>query len=572
MKKNKGFTLIELLAIIVILAIIAVITVPIILNVIDNAKRGVAETSAQGYLKAVEKQLVMNNVDRTKDPVTDGTYNITELKNMGVQVSGKEPKEGSVTIKNGKIDACTLVINEYTVTCLENGKVTSEIFNDTLTHNNIVYSWSGEYYDNFLKEETFKIMKDLNITTVYHSFNDLYINEEENIADNLLNEGYEVYHLIGASDWYNKFDEIKIQIDNVYNYNIRKNKKIKGLVLDVEFYVLNEYQTNPNNVIESLINTYNQVLTYAHNKNLKVIFCLPSWLDTEYPSQLEELIKISDGVSIMNYNQSVVFEGITKEVELAKKYNKSISNITEFDNLDEKYVTYYDEGLDKALEDWKKLEQQYNYSKLNFAFHHLNSLLELKNGHKVYNYIVKDANSNILQSERVYITVKHNNEVINFKRNSNSEGKVSITLPNDSSYQVQISLQNYDIQNINNKNSTQNISNNEIIIGQRKEQYTIELYFHTIDNDGNISDFKNKKVVVYSKDKGEIFVRTTSDTYGHIAVNLTYDENYYIEVFDGNDYTISINNENMNSNITNEFIHTKTDGSYLSGDVYIKTK
>ena len=40
MKNKKGFTLIELLAIIVILAIIAVITTPIILNIIENAKKG----------------------------------------------------------------------------------------------------------------------------------------------------------------------------------------------------------------------------------------------------------------------------------------------------------------------------------------------------------------------------------------------------------------------------------------------------------------------------------------------------------------------------------------------------
>ena len=40
--KKKGFTLIELLAIIVILAIIAVITVPIILNIIENSRKGAA--------------------------------------------------------------------------------------------------------------------------------------------------------------------------------------------------------------------------------------------------------------------------------------------------------------------------------------------------------------------------------------------------------------------------------------------------------------------------------------------------------------------------------------------------
>ena len=50
MKMNKkGFTLIELLAIIVILAIIAVITVPIILNIIDNAKSGAEKDSIIGY-------------------------------------------------------------------------------------------------------------------------------------------------------------------------------------------------------------------------------------------------------------------------------------------------------------------------------------------------------------------------------------------------------------------------------------------------------------------------------------------------------------------------------------------
>ena len=54
MKNKKGFTLIELLAIIVILAIIAVITVPIILNVIENAKKGSVIDSAYGYKSAIQ--------------------------------------------------------------------------------------------------------------------------------------------------------------------------------------------------------------------------------------------------------------------------------------------------------------------------------------------------------------------------------------------------------------------------------------------------------------------------------------------------------------------------------------
>ena len=69
MKKinKKGFTLIELLAIIVILAIIAVITVPIILNIIDNARKGAEKNSIIGYGKAVELAYTQYQYERQLD-------------------------------------------------------------------------------------------------------------------------------------------------------------------------------------------------------------------------------------------------------------------------------------------------------------------------------------------------------------------------------------------------------------------------------------------------------------------------------------------------------------------------
>ena len=52
--KKKGFTLIELLAVIVILAVIALIAVPIILNIIKNAKIKATEDSVYGFVEAIE--------------------------------------------------------------------------------------------------------------------------------------------------------------------------------------------------------------------------------------------------------------------------------------------------------------------------------------------------------------------------------------------------------------------------------------------------------------------------------------------------------------------------------------
>ena len=129
MKKNKGFTLIELLAVIVILAIIALIAVPVILNVIEKSKKGAAESSAYGYLDAVEKYAMFNNVDSTKYPydLKNGTFDILNETsgvpglNTFISVKGTKPSSGTITLdKKGRTTAATLVINGYIVECTNN--------------------------------------------------------------------------------------------------------------------------------------------------------------------------------------------------------------------------------------------------------------------------------------------------------------------------------------------------------------------------------------------------------------------------------------------------------------------
>ena len=73
MKANKkGFTLIELLAVIVILAIIALITVPVVINIINNAKKGAAEDSTYGVVEAAKLFWVSNqmNFENTNTDIT----------------------------------------------------------------------------------------------------------------------------------------------------------------------------------------------------------------------------------------------------------------------------------------------------------------------------------------------------------------------------------------------------------------------------------------------------------------------------------------------------------------------
>ena len=74
-KLNKrGFTLIELLAVIVVLAILALIAVPIVLNIIKDARLSSKQRSIDAYGRAVEYQvqtyMINEKEDESLGPIT----------------------------------------------------------------------------------------------------------------------------------------------------------------------------------------------------------------------------------------------------------------------------------------------------------------------------------------------------------------------------------------------------------------------------------------------------------------------------------------------------------------------
>jgi type IV pilus assembly protein PilA len=146
MKKmnKKGFTLIELLAIIVILAIIAVITVPIILNIIDEAKKGAEKNSVIGYGKAVELAYTQYLFEESTG-TTNNTHVVSQL------ASPDDGKGISITIDNAQ--SATLLKVDFDgdkVVCAEDSthknKITSGVVslqNCTVNGGSTTYSYTG---------------------------------------------------------------------------------------------------------------------------------------------------------------------------------------------------------------------------------------------------------------------------------------------------------------------------------------------------------------------------------------------------------------------------------------------
>lgn len=112
--KEKGFTLIELLAVIVILSVIALITTPMIMGVIESSKKGAKESSASGYVGALEQYQVTAEI-LGKKVIPDTTLSIDDLKQYDIDVKGETPIDGYVTIKNKQVVDYKLQFDEYLV-------------------------------------------------------------------------------------------------------------------------------------------------------------------------------------------------------------------------------------------------------------------------------------------------------------------------------------------------------------------------------------------------------------------------------------------------------------------------
>ena len=112
--KEKGFTLIELLAVIVILSVIALITTPMVIGVIESSKKGAKESSASGYVGALEQYQVTAEI-LGKKVIPDTTLSTDDLKQYDIDVKGETPIDGYVTIKNKQVVDYKLQFDEYLV-------------------------------------------------------------------------------------------------------------------------------------------------------------------------------------------------------------------------------------------------------------------------------------------------------------------------------------------------------------------------------------------------------------------------------------------------------------------------
>ena len=173
-EKNKGFTLVELLAVIVILALIALIATPIILNVINDAKKQAAKDSAYGYMDAVEKYIVSSELEDKS--IQDGTYRVEEL-NKKISVKGSTPDNGTIKIENSSVKSYDIGIDGYEV---NNGEVKKVSTTKSFKNGTAVY-YNPETGNKCSKEESKSTTETKSGCMKWYVFNDKEGNATVNV-------------------------------------------------------------------------------------------------------------------------------------------------------------------------------------------------------------------------------------------------------------------------------------------------------------------------------------------------------------------------------------------------------
>ena len=248
----------------------------------------------------------------------------------------------------------------------------------TLNYDKSIFSWDKLSVLE-PKENLFDVMEKYEIKTIYQSFSsELPEKKISKFLESCSEYNYQVYYLCGEPEdaLIQNAEKMIEDIDNaavIKEYD--NNNVLKGILFDVEPYLLDEWEIKSDKIIQQFADNLQIAYKNAKENKLEMIVCIPYYYDTNgFSDFLEKLIKDRcDGIAIMNYYQENEYEHIKEEVELTKKYNKTCINIYEFqpsgkhDLIDEN--TYYEEGIEKAEENFNVLRNKLDSNNLVLGFH-----------------------------------------------------------------------------------------------------------------------------------------------------------------------------------------------------------
>ncbi|ANC78646.1 hypothetical protein ABE65_018330 [Fictibacillus phosphorivorans] len=239
-------------------------------------------------------------------------------------------------------------------------------------------------------EEVLSFLKAQKVNTLYLQINqDIPVSTYQEFLSKANEIGVSVQALDGGPDWIEPGHIGPKQFTNwlsSYQKEASKSEKFTGIHLDVEPYLLKEWNTNYQITVKRYQDLLESSKMFAKKMRLPLYVDLPFWFDEHNYSNSEFgkgklsewVIRNTDGISIMAYRnftqgQNGILALTSSEVKFATKVNKKVVISIETDNVDElSYLSFHHLSHDNMKSTLDMVEQSYQREKSfdGFAIHH----------------------------------------------------------------------------------------------------------------------------------------------------------------------------------------------------------
>lgn len=241
-----------------------------------------------------------------------------------------------------------------------------------------VFSWHNEQLQR--PHETFELLERHAVDAVFQYLSlDHSVAEATHFIEKAADFKKDIYFLTGEPEWAldptaTELIEWIKQIGH-YQDNQTSRESLKGIVLDVEPFLLAEYKQDPQAVMTTYVASMQAAYKAAKVYQLEVIVCVPYYFDTlGFTEELESITRdASDKLAVMNYYRGKEMEHLQTENEISHRYNKTIINIYELqppgqhDLTDQN--TYYNYGIHAAYDNFQQLKRFFSHQRIELAFH-----------------------------------------------------------------------------------------------------------------------------------------------------------------------------------------------------------
>jgi hypothetical protein len=244
-----------------------------------------------------------------------------------------------------------------------------------------VFSW-----DHLPTIQDVRCMTDNNITEIYQYIRPEYTDENVCAFLKAMNEvDIQVYLLDGEPEWtyQNEYQGMKKVLDRTRHFNslVDEKERFKGILFDVEPYVLDKWHKIPDQLLEEYCNNIISIKQECSEDSdkLDICVCVPSSYDKMgHDKWLRNLIKESDQTFVLNYAKGLEIDNLKREAALARWYKKRLVNVYELQpgllSQTTNSITYYNDGIVAANINYKEIKEAYPDHNIAVAYHTLEYL------------------------------------------------------------------------------------------------------------------------------------------------------------------------------------------------------